>query len=151
MTKLAAIDGQLVSIKNVSTHKSVCLTLHVPEEYALKVIEVFGWPTMAAPVPVAIAKLDLNAKSKPVENAADKKKWSEVPIVQKAGILCSEGAFRRFLNEEYRCAAQEMEDVAAALRDLCNVSSRKELATNPEAAERFYNLESRYRAWMVAA
>lgn len=57
MTKLAAIEGQLVGIKNVSTHKSACLTIHVPEEYALKVIEAFGWPTMVAPVHVAIARM----------------------------------------------------------------------------------------------
>jgi hypothetical protein len=127
MTKLAAIEGQLVSIKNVSTHKSACLTIHVPEEYALKVIEAFGWPTMVAPVPVAIAKLDLNVKATAtpeddtispqaaggharaaaltperrteIARSAAKKRWHELSLAQQAGMLCSETPFRKFLAE----------------------------------------------------
>src|SRR5215203_874166 len=54
----AVIAAKLVSIKNVGTHKSVVLTIHVPEELALRVIQAFGWPTMTSPVDVAIAALD---------------------------------------------------------------------------------------------
>jgi hypothetical protein len=54
----AVIAAKLVGMKNVGAHKSVVLTIHVPEELALRVIQAFGWPTMASPVDVAIAALD---------------------------------------------------------------------------------------------
>lgn len=58
MNKPAAISAQLVDMRNVGTHKCLKLTLHVPEEQALDAIAAFGWPTGAAPVPVAIARLN---------------------------------------------------------------------------------------------
>lgn len=57
MTK-DAIGASLVGIKNVSIHKSVALTIHVPQERAMEVINLFGWPTMIEPVHVVIARLD---------------------------------------------------------------------------------------------
>jgi hypothetical protein len=56
--KPAAIMGSLVNLKNVSTHKSLALTIHVPAEAAQQVLAAFGWPTMVDPVPVAIARLE---------------------------------------------------------------------------------------------
>lgn len=63
MSAYAAIQGSLVNMRNVGTHKSVALTIHVPEEAAQAIIEAFGWPTMTSPVSVAIARLDLNPLS----------------------------------------------------------------------------------------
>lgn len=57
MSKPSAIAASLVNMRNVGSHKSVALTIHVPEEQAHAVIEAFGWPTMANPVPIAIARL----------------------------------------------------------------------------------------------
>jgi hypothetical protein len=56
--KPAAIMGSLVNLKNVSTHKSLALTIHVPAEAAQQVLAAFGWPTMVDPVPVAVARLE---------------------------------------------------------------------------------------------
>jgi len=136
MTKLAAIEGQLVSIKNVSTHKSACLTIHVPEEYALKVIEAFGWPTMVAPVPVAIAKLDPNAKP---ERKGGK-------LAQRAGILCNEGAFVKYLDEIYQSRAWVYP--ADFVRNWCGVLTRADIDHNQEAARKFLDLEASYKAWL---
>ena len=60
MTEAAIISGSLVDVRNVGTHKSVKLTIHVPEEYATKVVAAFGWPTGVNPVHVAIARLNEN-------------------------------------------------------------------------------------------
>ena len=62
----AAIMGSLVDVRNVGTHKSVKLTIHTPEEYAMKVVDPFGWPTGVNPIPVAIARLDLEKTNKPL-------------------------------------------------------------------------------------
>lgn len=138
MSKLAAIEGQLVSIKNVSTHKSACLVIHVPEEYALKVIEAFGWPTMVAPVPVAIAKLDLSAKP-------EKPKGGK--LAQRAGILCGEGVFRKFIQEHYAYSASHADECGGAIRLICGVMSRADLDHNDEAAKIFRDLEASFEAW----
>jgi hypothetical protein len=155
MTKLAAIEGQLVSIKNVSTHKSACLTIHVPEEYALKVIEAFGWPTMVAPVPVAIAKLDLAVKQAVTADVAQKpkRKWDELSLTQRAGILCEEGGFQKFLEENYPGSWEHHKRNAAAfVREFCcDIQSRAELDTNELAGQHFIALEAAYRAWRLVA
>ena len=58
MTEAAIIAGSLVDVRNVGTHKSVKLTIHVPEEHATRVVAAFGWPTGVNPVSVAIARLE---------------------------------------------------------------------------------------------
>src|SRR5262245_12050060 len=59
MTDARAISVQLVDIRNVDTHKVVKLTLHAPQEQALKLTELFGWPTGVNPVPVALARMEV--------------------------------------------------------------------------------------------
>lgn len=61
MSEPAAIAAQIVDIRNLGTQKVVKITVHAPQEEALAVIDAFGWPTAVDPVPVAIARLDLNA------------------------------------------------------------------------------------------
>lgn len=147
MSPPAAIQGQLVSIKNVSTHKSACLTIHVPEEQALQAIEAFGWPTMVNPVPVALARIDLNAKP---ERKGGK-------LAQRAGILCFEGGFQKFIAERVAKMAGMVapvegnispEDIAVFVRHHCGVKSRAELDHDVEAARKFNALEIEYRAWL---
>ncbi len=177
MTKLAAIEGQLVSIKNVSTHKSACLTIHVPEEYALKVIEAFGWPTMVAPVHVAIARMGVAEKEPEAEaeqspqsaggharaaaleperrteiarNAA-RKRWGELPIAQQAGIMCAEGGFQKFVSERAPHFEATEQDAAQYVRQQCGVNSRAHIEDKPEALRIFRDLDASYRAWLVAS
>lgn len=147
MTAPAAIQGQLVSIKNVSTHKSACLTIHVPEEQALQAIEAFGWPTMVNPVPVALARIDPNAKPE--------RKGGR--LAQRAGILCNEGGFQRFVAERVADMAgmaspvinQDPEDVAVFVRFHCGVGSRSHLDHDADAARKFLDLEADYKAWLT--
>jgi hypothetical protein len=157
MTKLAAIEGQLVSIKNVSTHKSACLTIHIPEEYALKVIEAFGWPTMVAPVHVAIARMGVaepEPEVKPTpETKSDKakRKWDELSIAQQAGIMCNEIGFQKFVAERKGIAPQgviTVDDAATYVRQLCGVNSRANIEGKPDAEKKFRNLRIEYDNWL---
>jgi hypothetical protein len=169
MSNLAAIQAQLVDIRNVGSLKSLKLTLHVPEEHALKAIEAFGWPTGANPVPVALARLNLEkevvcpdrqesiSETRP-DPAADKspgraerRPFDSLPLPQQAGILCQEGGFRAFLNEEFNYACETADDAADAVRERCNIASRSELGTNKKAAERFVSLREQYQAWRMVA
>jgi hypothetical protein len=60
MEKPAAILAALVDMRNVGTHKSLKLTLHIAEEHALDAIRAFGWPTGANPVLVGVGRADAN-------------------------------------------------------------------------------------------
>lgn len=57
MDDATAISAQLVDARNIGTHKSLKLTLHIPAEMAEAFIRDFGWPTAAEPIPVALARL----------------------------------------------------------------------------------------------
>lgn len=159
MKKLAAIEGQLVSIKNVSTHKSACLTIHVPEEYALKVIEAFGWPTMVAPVHVAIARMgngsagetssgSTTAPAAATKEEKAKRKWDELSIAQQAGIMCNEKGFQTFINEKDPHFDATTEDAAQYVRQLCGVNSRANIEGKPEAEKKFRNIRIDYDNWL---
>lgn len=161
--KPAVISGSLVNMRNVGTHKSVALTVHVPEELAQQVIEVFGWPTMASPVPVAIARLTPasangrpsgfgpeNAGSTPAAGTKDRRRFSELPPAQQAALKCQDEAFRRFMVDTGHSPSMDESDVAAAVRDACGINSRSVLNTNPSAAERWLTLLREFDVWMQA-
>lgn len=69
-------------------------------------------------------------------------KAGQHPLVQRAGILCADKRFR-----DWFCGPTPISaDVCAKLlRANLNVASRRELATNPEAQEKFEKLVARYR------
>lgn len=166
--KPAAIAASLVSMKNVGTHKSVVLTVHVPEEEALRVIDAFGWPTMAAPVPVALARLVDGTRApapegaesgeglglpRPVAPASaianDKRSWADLPPAQQAGIRCNEQAFGAFLAERYPDLFTAPDDTPAlVVRRLCEIATRADLNTNPEARTRWHSLDLAYQLWL---
>ena len=84
MTDARAISAQLVDIRNVGTHKVVKLTLHAPEEQAMMIMKLFGWPTGVNPIPVALARLDqplpLRAESQPSAEAAPRPAMLHSPV-----------------------------------------------------------------------
>lgn len=145
MTAPAAIAAQLVDMRNVGTHKSLKLTLHVPEEYALKTIEAFGWPTMVDPVPVALARLDPDQAAKPRPKVAVEKR-----LTQQAGICCSDPVFRRFMVEEGKAYSPDESEVTIAVRSYCGVSSRSEIIPGSPAADKWDRLWGRFQAWKLA-
>jgi hypothetical protein len=160
MSNLAAIQAQLVDIRNVGSLKSLKLTLHVPEEHALKAIEAFGWPTGANPVPVALARLkDGVEASAPREEQKPaspgcvappaRRPFDSLPLPQQAAMICDRGDFRAFLNEEFNYACETADDAAEAVRERCNIASRSELGRNKKAAERFIELREQYQAWRM--
>lgn len=56
MSDLAAMHAQLVDVRNVGPDMK--LTLHIDVAFAEQVIQTFGWPTRADPIPVALARLN---------------------------------------------------------------------------------------------
>lgn len=146
MTKAAIISGSLVDVRNVGTHKSVKLTIHVPEELAMKVMEAFGWPTGVSPVAVAIARLDEPVSRRqspteerpgpalplpsvpPVRAEKERRSFDILPCAQQAGILCGEPAFKKFLFEKFpKVWDSTLQDPGATVREICEVDSRADI------------------------
>lgn len=65
------------------------------------------------------------------------------PLVQKAGILAKSEAFKQWLINAAPMGS-DWDDPVAFIRSECGIQSRKELATNPEAAAKFEKLVQRY-------
>lgn len=163
--KPRAISAQLVDIRNVGAHKSIKLTIHVPEEQARQIVDLFGWPTMVDPVPVALARLEVMPaeqtestidttpvppSDKPARRA--KRAWHAMTPAEQAGIRCSEGAFQVFLQEHQPGVwYADNGDVAAVVRHICRVQSRSQInEANPESLRLWQELEHDYRAWQHA-
>lgn len=158
MTKPAAIEAQLVDVRNLGTEKCVKLTLHVPSELAMQVVDAFGWPTNTNPVPVALARLnpdtgirrpvrEAGAKLKGQDGSASrsKKSWHDMAPAQQAGILCNEPSFQKFMLQEF---GEYPGGCAEAVRGECHVKSRSEIQPGTRAAEIWAVIVSDYRAWM---
>ena len=129
----AAMFGSLVDLKNVNSHKSVRLTIDIPAEQASEVVEMFGWPTQAQPVPVAIARM-----------AGGWEKKETRSLAQQAGALCANAVFQVFLD------CQTETDAAEAVRGLCGVESRSEIRAGTPAGEAWLDLVQRFHGWQEA-
>jgi hypothetical protein len=142
-TPEAVFSGSLVNLKNVATHKSVALTVEVPEEYAAALVAAFGWPTRVRPVPVALARL---AGEVVQESPKEKKKehWAEMAPSKQAAILCQDPDFQDWIG------AVGEEDAAELVRTKCRVASRREIDVR-EFAKRYWRaLMIDYGAWLRA-
>jgi hypothetical protein len=139
----AVFSGALVNLKNVATHKSVALTVEVPEEYAAALVAAFGWPTRVRPVPVAIARL---AGDVVQERPKEKKKehWAEMSPSKQAAILCQDPDFQDWIG------AVGEEDSAKLVRGKCGVASRSDIVPGTPASAVWRRLMIEYGAWLRA-
>lgn len=155
MNKPIVIQGSLVDVKNVNAHKCTRLSIDVPAELGAEIVKAFGWPTMAEPVPVAVARLVAGAMPKIAAPEDDKapRPFASLPLPQQAALLCGREAFRRFAfeAEDYTGdvngdAAEEQ--AAEWLRRTCGVRSRKDIAYGTDAGTAFVQIYDRFHAWM---
>lgn len=155
MTAPAAIQGSLVGIRNVSTHKSACLTIHIPEEQAQSFIDAFGWPTMANPVPVALARMAPSElkqqlqESVEIERKKEPRDWNTLLPSNQAALKCNEPMFWQFLNEQVlnHKGVGNSQDAATLVRRMCNVNSRADFDHNDGKRAAWEQIYSDYQTW----
>lgn len=156
MTDKAIIQGSLVDVRNVNQHKCVRMLIDVPAEHAPMVMEAFGWPTMASPVPVAIARL----QSQPAERSAapkiekPKQQWHELARAQQAGIACNDPDFRRFLarhGQYHGILMLDLDMAADEIRQTCGIKSRVDLNVDHIAADKWDKLYGAFQMWKRGA
>ena len=143
-TPPAAIQGDYVDLRFVKTRKVCQIVIELPIEAGGEFVRIFGTPNPVTGVPVGLARMDPAAKP---ERKGGK-------LAQRAGILCGEGAFWKFLEAMgYPVFDALVKDAMAGahVRTICNVTSRRDLDHDETAGRKFLDLEASYKAWLVAA
>lgn len=120
--------------KLIRTRKVVQIVLEVPLEAADHAYQVVGgMPKAGEETWFAVARLKeqpIKAPPQPVHR-----------LVQRAGILCNDQEFINFCQIKHSLAPK------LAIYKLCEISSRKELATNQQAQILFERLLGEFEGW----
>jgi hypothetical protein len=162
MSKPLALQGQLIDVKNVASHKCVRLSIDVPAEQGEEVVRLFGWPTGVDPVPVAVARLHVGTKgganqeeaTKPGSAQAPagsgKRHFNELRPSAQAALRCKEPEFWEYITDHHQKHVRDEEDAADFVRAVCVIPSRGELDRNHIAAGAWAQIESSFEAWRLA-
>lgn len=149
MTTPQAFQGDYTGLKFVNTRKVAQVVIEIPLEQATAFVAAFGTPDPANGVPLAIARINNILGVKTDKPEPEKKRGGK--LAQRAGILCNEGGFIKFLGEKHFAGISDPADAADMVRGLCGVNSRADLDHNDEAALIFRDLEANYNAWLRVA
>lgn len=137
----AVISADYVDLKFIKSRKVCQIVVEIDIDHAQKFVAAFGTPNPATGVPVALARIDPNAKAEPERKGGK--------LAQLAGIICQEAPFAAFMKEKYSelmpCEPAEF------IRHMCGVLSRAELDHHESAGRRFKDLKLEYEAWMSVA
>jgi hypothetical protein len=91
---------------------------------------------------VALVELGDDERPKPT-----KKDWREMTPASQAAIRCGDKNFRDFLRSEHGLNTKDKDEAAEAIRGMCGVKSRMDLATNHKARTLWHQIDSQYREW----
>lgn len=152
MNDAAVISADYVDLKFIKSRKVCQIVVEIDIDHAQKFVAAFGTPNPATGVPVALARIDPNAKAEPVKGEKPKRQWGELSRAEQAGIACSEMRFWRFLSERARSAGliTNADEAAIAVRTICGVNSRANLDTRQAAALAWDSLYSDFQYWLHA-
>ncbi len=145
MTAPAAIQGDYVDLKFLKSRKVCQIVIEVPIEAGATFVAAFGTPNPATGVPVALARIDPTAKAEPVK---ERRKWDELSIAQRAGIMCNEKGFQMFVGERTKRTEVTVDDAAQYVRQQCGVNSRAHIEGKPDAERIFNDLQTSYNVWL---
>ncbi len=126
-----AIKARYADWKPVKGRKVLQIVLEVPLEQQGETLSLLGAPMPDRDLWVAVALLaeGRNENFRGGKNA------------QRAGILCNEGGFQRFIG------AHNPDEAADLLRQRCGVESRIHLDHDEDAAREFRSLVTEYENW----
>lgn len=156
---MTAIQADYKTHKHIPSRKQYQLIMEVPEEMFPKVCEVLGYPQTGGNTFVGIALLDIPEKhtdfhtaNTPIFTPQEGDKTEGEKLAQRAGILCGDREFQRFLDSvsdpcKFPGVVGCSETAADILRYICGIKSRKELATNPEAQKKCRELFNKFDQW----
>jgi hypothetical protein len=172
MTAPAAIKATFADFKLVRGRKVCQIILETPIEAADAALAALGGlPSSINERWVGVALLDPSIDVRPkIEQEPDtgtrgamnvglehieheaaqktKRRFADLPIAQRAALLCGREAFHKWLCEEMNYAVYTEDDATKALRNICGVSSRSALSSNAIAADNFEQVERDFNNWL---
>lgn len=77
-----------------------------------------------------------------------KKPFRELPLSQQAALLCKKEDFFQYIEWQWGVAHTE-EKAIETLKWFCGITSRSELTTNTEAADKYRELIKKFEFWQV--
>ena len=137
----AAFKATYSDLRFVKSRKVAQIVLELPLEQADGFIQAFGTPNPASETWCAIARLAIAQDKTPPQKIHKTKSWDELRLSQQAAIRCSDEMYRHWL-----CVDDE-ESAKAQVRKACQVDSRAELDTDPDAAGRWHEMEAEFATW----
>lgn len=143
MADAAIIKATYETYRHVPSRKVVQIVLEVPAEGQAEMFKAIGYPNPAESVWVAVALLR-NPDAAPSTAAEIEAPRRAAKLSQIAGILCNEGAFRKFIRVE------TVDQAAEYIRAHCHVSSRSNIDGNLDATVAFNALRGEYELWLRA-
>ncbi|MEL7445592.1 MAG: hypothetical protein AAGK02_07240 [Pseudomonadota bacterium] len=143
MSDALILEAEYADIKTVKTRKVVQLVFEMPIERFEAAVDVLGNPT--AQTRVAIARLaipDAPTVNKAPAAEKDKRRWSELPLPQQAGMRCAEPKFQEFMNTNSEANARS--HLLSSLR----VSSRAHIRPDSFAGKKWIEIDQEYLNWL---
>lgn len=158
-----AIKATFSDFRLVKGRKVAQLVFEVPIEGADQALETLGGvPRMDKEAWVGIARINpAKTSEKPASEppaqssqlSGDKirRRFSELPLKQRAAMRCAEPAFQRFLSEVYPTKTiLDAYEAASLVRSHCGVNSRAEITEGSDAGRLWLALEGEFDLWMRA-
>jgi hypothetical protein len=149
----AAFKATYSDFKLIRSRKVVQLVFEVPLESANEAYEVLGgMPNPAAEIWCAVARLELSGAVATEGGganapAAPRYVGSEKRLAQRAGILCNDPPFWKFIEHISGYLPSDEEDAAGYVRKYCRVASRSGIIPGTPAGNHFEELLNRYAGW----
>lgn len=148
----AAIQATFSDVKLIRSRKVCQLVLEIPLEQAdAALLTLGGIPQPHSERWVALARLNGHAPEPKPDK--EKQRWEDVKLSMQAGMRCEEKAFWKYISERSGKVVEIINAGEAAhwVRTFCGVDSRSGLNNNPEAAQRWRDLDRSYHAWLKVA
>jgi hypothetical protein len=138
----AAIRATFVNVRPVASRGQVQLVFEVPSEQADHALNVLGgFPKPANPVWVGVARLAEGVMDVPINEAQTPSADKKPNLVQQAAVISDKPDWDNYVKQAF---PNMQERGADAMRKILGVVSRKELATDMEAAGKFSRLRENF-------
>lgn len=144
----SVILASFTHFRHIKTRKVVILECEVAEELFQDTISKLGMPIGGESKPVAIALLKETVKEPWFAPTPESEK-----LRVRSVLLCKNPDFQRYLEEitaDYQPTHKLEEFATTYIYNHCNINSRSELATNPEAQTKFKEILSKYETWKLS-
>ena len=129
-------EGKKIALKQTKDGYAMTLAIH-PDDLPAEVLRDF----VGARYMVVMVRLADN------EDPLNREEYAGAKYVKSAGMICRDPDFWKFMQDESLVFELKEDAVAEALCGYCDIHSRSELKTNPDAQMLFKRLIGEFETW----